>query len=110
MCIRDSCTDSSLEYRRASSSASSITTAPSVRYRVTATNGELIEVDNPTKFPDPSNIKHVEEPIILATVITREEYLGGILSLLEEKRGEQKKFEHIGSGRVLLEYELPRCV
>ena len=84
-----------------------ITTAPSVRYRVTTTAGELIEVDNPTKFPDPSNIKQVEEPIILATVITREEYLGGILSLLEEKRGEQKKFEHIGSGRVLLEYELP---
>ncbi len=84
-----------------------ITTAPSVRYRVTTTAGELIEVDNPTKFPDPSNIKQVEEPIILATVITREEYLGGILSLLEEKRGEQKKFEHIGSGRVPLEYELP---
>jgi GTP-binding protein LepA len=84
-----------------------ITTAPSVRYRVTTQSGELIEVDNPTKFPDPSGIKQVEEPIILATVITREEYLGGILSLLEEKRGEQKKFEHIGSGRVLLEYELP---
>jgi GTP-binding protein LepA len=84
-----------------------ITNAPSVRYRVTTQSGELIEVDNPTKFPDPSGIKQVEEPIILATVITREEYLGGILSLLEEKRGEQKKFEHIGSGRVLLEYELP---
>jgi GTP-binding protein LepA len=84
-----------------------ITTAPSVRYRVTSTSGELIQVDNPTKFPDPSYIKQVEEPIILATVITREEFLGGILSLLEEKRGEQKKFEHIGSGRVLLEYELP---
>jgi GTP-binding protein LepA len=84
-----------------------ITTAPSVRYRVTTTAGEVIEFDNPTKFPDPSGIKQVEEPIILATVITREEYLGGILSLLEEKRGEQKKFEHIGSGRVLLEYELP---
>ena len=84
-----------------------ITTAPSVRYRVTTTTGDVIEVDNPTKFPDPSAIKQVEEPIILATVITREEYLGGILSLLEEKRGEQKKFEHIGSGRVLLEYELP---
>jgi len=84
-----------------------ITTAPSVRYRVTTSAGELIEVDNPTKFPDPAGIKQVEEPIILATVITREEYLGGILSLLEEKRGVQKKFEHIGSGRVLLEYELP---
>jgi GTP-binding protein LepA len=84
-----------------------ITTAPGVRYRVTTNAGEVIEVDNPTKFPDPSGIKQVEEPIILATVITREEYLGGILSLLEEKRGLQKKFEHIGSGRVLLEYELP---
>ncbi|HTQ58392.1 MAG TPA: translation elongation factor 4 [Bryobacteraceae bacterium] len=84
-----------------------ITTAPGVRYRVTTTTGEVIEVDNPTKFPDPSGIRQIEEPIILATVITREEYLGGILKLLEEKRGEQKKFEHIGSGRVLLEYELP---
>jgi GTP-binding protein LepA len=84
-----------------------ITTAPSVRYRVTTTAGVVIEVHNPTRFPDPSGIKQVEEPIILATVITREEYLGGILKLLEEKRGEQKKFEHIGTGRVLLEYELP---
>jgi len=84
-----------------------ITTAPGVRYRITTTSGDVMEIDNPTKFPDPSTIKYVEEPIILATVITREEYLGGILKLLEEKRGEQKKFEHIGSGRVLLEYELP---
>jgi GTP-binding protein LepA len=84
-----------------------ITTAPGVRYRVTTAAGEVIEVDNPTRFPDPAEIRQVEEPIILATVITREEYLGGILSLLEEKRGVQKKFEHIGSGRVLLEYELP---
>src|SRR6185295_8147979 len=84
-----------------------ITTAPSVRYRITTTRDEVIEVDSPTKFPDPSEIKQIEEPIIDATVITREEYLGGILALLEEKRGAQKKFEHIGSGRVLLEYELP---
>jgi len=83
-----------------------ITTAPGVRYRITTTANGVIEVDNPTKFPDPSGIKQVEEPIILATVITREEYLGGILKLLEEKRGEQKKFEYIGS-RVMLTYELP---
>jgi len=51
-----------------------ITTAPGVRYRITTTSNEVIEVDNPTKFPDPSSIKQVEEPIILATVITREEY------------------------------------
>jgi GTP-binding protein LepA len=84
-----------------------ITTAPGVRYRVTTTDGTIIEVDNPTKYPDPSGIKQVEEPIIEATVITREEFLGGILKLLEEKRGVQKKFEYIGGGRVLLVYELP---
>jgi GTP-binding protein LepA len=84
-----------------------ITTAPGVRYRITTTAGAVIEVDNPTKFPDPSEIKQIEEPIIDATVITREEYLGGILKLLEDKRGTQKKFEHIGAGRVLLLYELP---
>ncbi len=84
-----------------------ITTAPGVRYRITATNGEVIEVNNPTKFPDPSEIKEIEEPIIDATVITREDFLGGILKLLEEKRGMQKKFEYIGAGRVMLMYEMP---
>jgi len=84
-----------------------ITTAPGVRYRITNTTNEIIEVDNPTKFPDPSTIKQIEEPIIDATVITREEYLGGILKLLEDKRGNQKKFEYIGGGRVMLTYELP---
>src|SRR5690348_1059732 len=84
-----------------------ITTAPGVRYRITTTDGDILEVDNPTKFPDPSEIKQIEEPIIDATVITREEYLGGILKLLEDKRGVQKKFEYLGGGRVLLVYELP---
>jgi len=84
-----------------------ITTAPGVRYRVTTTAGEVLEVDNPQRFPDPSNIQQVEEPIIDATVITREEYIGEILKLLEEKRGTQKKFEYIGGGRVLLLYEVP---
>ncbi len=84
-----------------------ITTAPGVRYRITKSDGEVIEVDNPTKFPDPSMIGKTEEPIIDATVITREEYLGEILKLLEEKRGDQKKFEYIGGGRVMLVYEMP---
>src|SRR5580658_1692320 len=84
-----------------------ITTAPGVRYRVTTTAGDLVEVDNPQKFPDPSSIELIEEPIIDATVITREDSLGEILKLLEEKRGEQKKFEYIAGGRVLLLYELP---
>ncbi len=84
-----------------------ITTAPGVRYKITTTNGEVHEVDNPTKFPNPSSIQQIEEPIIDATVITREEYIGGILALVEDKRGIQKKFEYIGSGRVMLVYELP---
>ena len=84
-----------------------ITTAPGVRYLVTLRGGEVVEVDNPTRWPSAAEIEQVEEPIIDATVITREEYLGEILKLLEEKRGNQKKFEYIGSGRVLLTYEVP---
>ncbi len=84
-----------------------ITTAPGVRYKVTKLNGDIVEVDNPTKFPNPAEIKQIEEPILDATVITREEYVGEILKLLEEKRGTQKKFEYIGTGRVMLLYELP---
>jgi len=84
-----------------------ITTAPGVRYKITTLAQEVIEVYNPTKFPNPADISKIEEPIIDATVITREEYVGEILKLLEEKRGNQKKFEYIGSGRVMLMYELP---
>jgi GTP-binding protein LepA len=84
-----------------------ITTAPGVRYRITTVDGRTFEVDNPTKFPNPSEIDRIEEPIIDATVITREDSLGEILKLLEEKRGTQKKFEYIGNGRVLLVYEMP---
>jgi GTP-binding protein LepA len=84
-----------------------ITTAPGVRYRITNTKGDVVQVDNPTKFPNPSEIAKIEEPIIDATVITREEYIGGILALMEDKRGVQKKFEYIGSGRVMLLYEMP---
>ena len=84
-----------------------ITTAPSVRYKITTLNGDVLDVENPSKFPDPAGIKQIEEPILDATVITREEYVGEILKLLEEKRGTQKKFEYIGTGRVMLQYELP---
>ncbi len=84
-----------------------ITTAPGVTYEITLTGGDVIQVNNPSKFPDPSDIKEIHEPIIDATVITHEEYIGEILKLLEEKRGSQKKFEYIGSGRVMLLYEMP---
>ena len=84
-----------------------ITTAPSVRYKITLTDGKLIEVDNPSRWPDPSEIAKIEEPVILATILTNEEYVGGILKLVEEKRGKQKTFEYVSSSRVMLHYELP---
>ncbi len=84
-----------------------ITTAPSVRYKITKTDGALIEVDNPSRWPDPSEIDKIEEPVILATILTNEEYVGGILKLVEEKRGKQKSFEYVTSNRVMLQYELP---
>jgi GTP-binding protein LepA len=84
-----------------------ITTAPGVRYQITKTDGEKIEVDNPSRWPDPSEIDKIDEPVILATILTNEEYVGGILALVEEKRGKQKSFEYVSSIRVMLQYELP---
>ena len=84
-----------------------ITTAPGVRYLVTTTDGDVLEVDSPAKMPDPGRIAKIEEPVILATILTSDDYLGGILPLLEEKRGVQKKFEYIAANRVMLTYELP---
>ncbi len=84
-----------------------ITTAPGVRYRVTSKDGEIIQVNNPTKFPEPADIAKIEEPIITALILTHDDYLGGILALVEEKRGTQKGFEYVAPHRVLLTYELP---
>src|SRR5229473_3301704 len=84
-----------------------ITTAPGVRYDITKTDGAKIEVDNPSRWPDQSEIAKIEEPVILATILTNEEYVGGILRLVEEKRGKQKGFEYVSASRVMLSYELP---
>jgi GTP-binding protein LepA len=84
-----------------------ITTAPGVRYDITKTDGEKIEVDNPSRWPNQSEIAKIEEPVILATILTNEEYVGGILKLVEEKRGKQKGFEYVSASRVMLTYELP---
>jgi GTP-binding protein LepA len=84
-----------------------ITTAPGVRYRITLTDGRVVEVDNPSRWPNSSEIAKVEEPVITATILTNEEYVGGILKLVEEKRGRQKNFEYVASARVMLTYELP---
>jgi len=84
-----------------------ITTAPGVRYDITLTDGTRVEVDNPSRWPDPSNIETIEEPVILAKILTNEEYVGGILKLAEEKRGRQVNFEYVSETRVMLTYELP---
>lgn len=84
-----------------------ITTAPGVRYRVTTTDGEVAEIDSPSKMPETGRIVKIEEPFIEATILTNDAYLGGILPLLDEKRGVQKKFEYITTDRVMLVYELP---
>jgi GTP-binding protein LepA len=84
-----------------------IITAPSVRYRVLTRSREVIEVENPAKLPDPGLIEALEEPIIEAMITTPSEFLGGVLRLLEEKRGVQKKFEYLSLTRVLLTYDLP---
>src|SRR5689334_10775082 len=84
-----------------------ITTAPGVRYRIKKTDGSEIEVDNPSKWPSTSEIETIHEPVIMATILTAEEYVGAILKLVEEKRGKQKGFEYVSSGRVMLTYELP---
>ncbi len=84
-----------------------ITTAPGVRYHITLTDGSVLEVDNPSRWPEPTNIESIREPVITAKILTNEEYVGGIFKLVEEKRGKQINFEYVTSTRVLLTYELP---
>jgi GTP-binding protein LepA len=84
-----------------------ITTAPGVRYHITLTDGSVVEVDNPSRWPEPTNIDSIREPIITAKILTNEEYVGGIFKLVEEKRGRQINFEYVTPTRVMLTYELP---
>ena len=84
-----------------------ITTAPGVRYHIALTDGSVLEVDNPSRWPEPTNIEAIREPVIMAKILTNEEYVGGILRLVEEKRGRQVNFEYVTPTRVMLTYELP---
>ncbi len=84
-----------------------ITTAPGVRYHITLTDGTVLEVDNPSRWPEVTNIDSIREPVITAKILTNEEYVGGILKLVEEKRGKQVNFEYVTPTRVMLTYELP---
>jgi GTP-binding protein LepA len=84
-----------------------ITTAPGVNYKVTTTSGEILEIVNPNHLPQPNYIERVEEPYITATIITRDDSLGGLLKLCEDRRGEQKSLEYVSSNRVVLTYDFP---
>jgi GTP-binding protein LepA len=84
-----------------------VTTAPGVLYRVTKTDGEVIEIDSPAKLPETGHIDKIEEPVITAMILTPSEFVGPILQLCQDKRGIQKKLEYLKSDRVLITYELP---
>src|ERR1044071_7084179 len=84
-----------------------ITTAATVIYRVITTAGATLMIDNPVKLPNESEIDHIEEPVIQATVHLPQEFLGGIFKLCEEKRGTQREIRYLGPKRVMLVYELP---
>lgn len=84
-----------------------ITTAPSVIYRVFKTDGEIIEIENPSKLPTTQEIEHVEEPYVKATVIVPNDYVGAVMELSQEKRGEFKDMKYLDVNRVMLTYHLP---
>ncbi len=84
-----------------------VTTAPGVVYRVYRTDGEMIELTNPSNLPEPSEIEHMEEPIVAAEIMVSTEYLGAIIKLCQERRGVQTSMEYLEETRVLLKYDLP---
>jgi GTP-binding protein LepA len=84
-----------------------ISTAPTVVYRVYSTTGDVIDIDNPSKLPDPSRIERIEEPFIKATIIVPEGYIGNILQLCQERRGIQVELSYLDPTRAMLTYELP---
>jgi GTP-binding protein LepA len=84
-----------------------ITTAPSVSYRVTGMDGQAMEIRNPSEVPPPHQTAKIEEPMIEALILTPEKYLGAVLKLLENRRGEQKNMEFISAQRIFLTYLLP---
>lgn len=84
-----------------------VTTAPGVIYKVYKTDGEVIELTNPSNLPDPSLIEHMEEPIVSAEIMVTSEYIGSIMELCQERRGRYLGMEYIEGTRALLKYELP---
>ena len=84
-----------------------VTTAPSVIYKVYKENGELIELTNPTNLPDPSEIEHMEEPIVSAEIMVTTEFIGSIMELCQQRRGRYIGMEYVEGSRALLKYDIP---
>lgn len=84
-----------------------ITTAPSVNYKVHKTNGEILEIDNPSKLPPPTEIDFIEEPYVKATTIVPKDFVGAIMELSQDKRGEYQSMEYLDETRVSIVYHLP---
>jgi len=84
-----------------------VTTAPSVIYRVTLTNGEVMMIDNPSNYPNPANIADAEEPVVKASILAPKEYVGGIMDLCQERRGVFKDMQYLDDVRVEMHYTLP---
>ena len=84
-----------------------ITTAPSVEYRLTMTDGEVVMIDNPTNYPDPSKIANSEEPFVEAHIYTPEDFVGNLMELCQERRGVFKNMSYLDETRVDLQYDLP---
>ena len=84
-----------------------VTTAPGVVYKVFKTNGEVIELTNPSNLPDPSEIEHMEEPIVSAEIMLTKEFVGSIMNLCQERRGIYLGMEYIEENRAILKYDLP---
>lgn len=84
-----------------------VTTAPSVVYRIYLTDGSMMELTNPSNFPDPTQIDHMEEPIVDAEIMVTSEYIGAIMELCQERRGTYKSIEYLEETRAIIRYELP---
>ncbi len=84
-----------------------VTTAPGVVYRVHKTDGEMIELTNPSNLPDPSQIEYMEEPFVSAEIMVTKDYVGAIMQLCQERRGVYKSMEYMEETRALLQYDLP---
>lgn len=84
-----------------------LTTAPSVVFRVTTTNGEVLHIENPSHYPEPGKIEYVEEPYVKASIIVPNDYVGPVMELCQSKRGEYINMEYLDTSRVTLTYEIP---